>query len=221
MSTILDFLKQRVSMRAFLDKEIRSDVINEILEAGRLSPSGGNEQAWRFGVITDKALIAKIAELAGQNWIASAPLVIALCVIPVTDDRGGRDIQIQRFPHYQDQISAMDADLYHALNMEEHQTRIPGTHMLLAALEHGLGGWWVSPLNVRKLTELLNLPEDILPSELLVLGYPAGEKPPKQKKTSRKSPFLISGNEYMAGAHGRLPPVFCGGYVSTIRSVIT
>lgn len=182
MSAILDLLKRRASVRVFTDKEIPSDVVHEILEAGRLSPSGGNEQPWLFGVVTERSFVAQIAELAGQPWIASASLVIVLCVVPVSDDRGGRDIQIHRFPQFKDQIVAMDTDLYHALNMEEHQTKIPGTHMLLTALEHGLGGCWVSRFDVRKLAELLDLPEDILPAELLVLGYPVGEKSLKQKK---------------------------------------
>ena len=181
MSAILDLLKRRASVRVFTDKEIPSDVVHEILEAGRLSPSGGNEQPWLFGVVTERSFVAQIAELAGQPWIASASLVIVLCVVPVSDDRGGRDIQIHRFPQFKDQIVAMDTDLYHALNMEEHQTKIPGTHMLLTALEHGLGGCWVSRFDVRKLAELLDLPEDILPAELLVLGYPVGEKSLKQK----------------------------------------
>jgi nitroreductase len=46
-----------------------------MLEAARLSPSGGNEQPWMFGVITDRLLIKQISKLAhGQKWIASAPI---------------------------------------------------------------------------------------------------------------------------------------------------
>ena len=47
---ILDLLRKRVSVRKFQDKPIPEDVLQEIPEAGRLSPSGGNEQAvglWR------------------------------------------------------------------------------------------------------------------------------------------------------------------------------
>jgi nitroreductase len=186
---MLDLLRHRTSVRAFTDQVVSPDAITEILETGRLSPSGGNEQPWRFGVIMDKALISQIADLAGQPWIASAPLVIALCVIPVSDGRGGREIQVDRFPQYKNQIMAMDPDLYYALNMEEHQTKIPGTQMLLAALERGLGGCWVSRFDVLKLVDLLNLPADILPAELLVLGYPAGGKPAKQKKSQSELIF--------------------------------
>ncbi len=46
-------------MRDFSDKKISQEIINYILEAGRLSPSGGNEQPWKFGVINDKDLIIK------------------------------------------------------------------------------------------------------------------------------------------------------------------
>jgi nitroreductase len=190
MTTILDLLKRRASVRSFIDKEVPPDVIHEILEAGRLSPSGGNEQPWRFGFITEKSLISQIAELAGQPWIASAPLVIVLCVVPVPDDRGGRDIQLDRFPQYKDQIMALESDLYHALNMEEHETKIPGTHMLLTALEQGLGGCWVSRFDVHRLAELLDLPAEIFPAELLVLGYPKTGKIPKDKKPLSETAFF-------------------------------
>ena len=69
----------------------------------------------------------------------------------------------------------MDQHLYWALNQEEHQTKIAGTHMALAAQEHGIGSCWVSQFDVMRLAKLLNLPRSYMPSEILVLGYPAEE----------------------------------------------
>ena len=70
---ILDLLKSRRSVRKYSDKKITKEQIDYIIEAGRLSPSGGNEQPWKFGVITDKELIKEIAKLAyNQKWIAGA-----------------------------------------------------------------------------------------------------------------------------------------------------
>lgn len=54
---ILELLNKRCSIRNFKNKNVSNDIINLVLEAGRLSPSGGNEQPWKFGVITDKELI--------------------------------------------------------------------------------------------------------------------------------------------------------------------
>ncbi len=181
---IIELLKNRTSVRRFQARPIPQAVLDDILEAGRLSPSGGNEQPWAFGVITESDLIAQIARIAHQQrWIGQAPLLIVLCTLPVDDARGGRDIQIRRYPQYAQSIAAMDAQLYWALNQEEHQTKIAGTHMALAALEHGVGSCWVSLFEVKKLAELLNLPPRTIPAEILVFGYPEGRQRPIPKKS--------------------------------------
>lgn len=61
---LLELLSNRCSVRNFKNKSISSDIVDLILEAGRLSPSGGDEQPWKFGVITDKELICQITELS-------------------------------------------------------------------------------------------------------------------------------------------------------------
>lgn len=161
-----------------------------MLEAARLSPSGGNEQPWVFGVITDCSLIEQIAQLAyGQIWITRAPLLIVLCTVCVGDERGGRDIQMHRYPGHAPAIAALPQSLYWALNQEEHQTKIPGTHMVLAALEHGVDSCWVSLFDVEGLAKLLKLPENYLPSEILVFGYAERQPQPRAKKNLEELVF--------------------------------
>ncbi|MCG8642659.1 MAG: nitroreductase family protein, partial [Desulfobacterales bacterium] len=118
---ILELLKKRCSIRNFQNKNIPHDIIDLILEAGRLSPSGGNEQSWRFGVITDKQLIFQIAESSyKQSWIKTSPLLIVLCTTIVEDKRGARNIQKRRFPRFAIEIDEMEKELYSYLNLEEH-----------------------------------------------------------------------------------------------------
>jgi len=74
----------------------------------------------------------------------------------INDDGGGRDVQKARFPEINETIKDMDKEIYSKLNLEEHQTKIPGTHMVLAALENGLGSTWISYFNVEELSELLD-----------------------------------------------------------------
>jgi nitroreductase len=180
---ITELLRTRFSVRQFRDQPVPDSVLQDILEAGRLSPSGGNEQPWAFGVITDPTLIAQLAEIAHrQTWMAHAPLLIVLCTIGVDDSRGGRDIQLVRFPEYAEAISKMDQELYWALNQEEHQTKIAGAHMAMAALEHGIGSCWVSRFEVKRVAELLHLPKGVIPSEILVFGYPRQKHVSIQKK---------------------------------------
>ncbi|HUV84964.1 MAG TPA: nitroreductase family protein [Methanosarcinales archaeon] len=187
---LVDILKKRCSVRNFEDKEIRPDMIDAILEAGRLSPSGGNEQAWKFGVITDISLIEQIAEAAyKQSWIKTAPLLIVLCTTMVEDERGGREIQKRRFPKHSEAISNMDKYLYLALNSEEHQTKIPGTHMVLQALEYGIYSTWISYFEVDKVSRLLKLPKLCIPSEIIAFGYPADKPSSKDKKCKEEIIF--------------------------------
>ena len=181
---ITTLLQQRTSVRKFQKRPVPEEVIQEMLEAARLSPSGGNEQPWAFGVITDCTKIQQISKLAhGQKWIASAPLLIVLCTVCVEDERGGRDIQKYRYPQYAWELAQIPQPLYWALNQEEHQTKIPGTHMVLTALEHGVASCWVSRFDVMQLTQLLKLPSHYFPSEILVFGYPEFQQLPRSKKS--------------------------------------
>ena len=64
---ILNLLKKRCSVRSFSEKPISEPILSEILEAGRLSPSGGNKQPWKFGVITDQELKESESRVAGLD----------------------------------------------------------------------------------------------------------------------------------------------------------
>lgn len=181
---LLDLLKNRTSIRDFTGKNVSKELIEYILEAGRLSPSGGNEQPWKFGVITDKNIIKEISKISyNQRWIENASFLVVLCTCIVEVERGGRDIQKSRFPKLSEIIENMDNEIYSCLNLEEHQTKIPGTHMVLAALEHGIGSTWVSYFDVNKVSTLLNLNNVCIPSEILVFGHSAKKKESVKKKS--------------------------------------
>lgn len=49
---ILEALKERKSVRAFLDKEVPKELIKEILEGAKYSPSGVNIQPWNVYVVS-------------------------------------------------------------------------------------------------------------------------------------------------------------------------
>lgn len=187
---LLELLRNRTSIRHFTGEDISEEIIKYILEAGRLSPSGGNEQAWMFGVITDKDMIKRVSEIAyNQKWIESASFLIVLCTCIVGKEHGGRDIQKARFPKVSGMIESMNDEVYSRLNMEEHQTKIPGTHMVLAALEHGIASTWVSYFDVDRMSMLLNLPKACIASEVLAFGYPTNKKEPIKKKKLEEITF--------------------------------
>lgn len=180
---LIDLLQKRYSCRNFSNRKIEKEVISYLLECGRLSASGGNEQPWKFGVITDAEIIDKISEAASinysQRWIAKAPLVIVLCT--QIFDSINENIAMNRFPNMKNKIRELDNDLYAVINMEEHQTKIPGEHMVLAALEHGIYSTWISSLDCERVGELIGI-KGYLVTNVIAFGYPEQPKAPTPKK---------------------------------------
>lgn len=183
MSILLDLIEKRYSCREFSDKVIPDDIIRYIVECGRLAPSGGNEQPWKFGIITDKALIGEMAKAASrlydQSWIVKAPLIIVLCT-QIFDVSG--ELGMGRFPSFHDRLQSIDRELYAIVNMEEHQTKIPGEHMVLAALEHGIYSTWISCVDCERVEDLLGV-RGYHVTNLLVFGYPEKSRPVTPKKS--------------------------------------
>ena len=69
----------RRSIRRFVQEPIDRADLDRIFESVRLAPSAFNVQPWRFVVVTDPALKAKLSAAAnGQRQVASAPAVIVL-----------------------------------------------------------------------------------------------------------------------------------------------
>jgi len=65
-------VKGRRSIRKFLNKDIPHEVIRDILDAARWSPSWGNTQSWNFHVITGEPL-ARFKEANQQRLIDDTP----------------------------------------------------------------------------------------------------------------------------------------------------
>ncbi|MGM0445848.1 MAG: nitroreductase family protein [Bacillota bacterium] len=192
---LLDLIKKRASIRSFSNKMIPDDVVEYIIEAGRLSPSGGNEQPWKFGIVTNEDLINDIANAAyNQTWIKEAQLLIILCAKISSDSKGGRNIQLKRFPEIREKLINLDKEVYSKLNLEEHQTKIPGTQMVLAAVEHGIGSTWISYFEVEKVSEILNIKKGYIPSEIIAFGYPKSKKDMAAKK--EKSDIIFFNNNF-------------------------
>ena len=108
----------------------------------------------------------------------------------VSDREDGRNIQASRFPALKEEINNLDKELYARLNMEEHQTKIPGIHMVLAAQEQGIGSTWISYFKVEKVASLLGLPQNHLPSEIIAFGYPLKDTNRTSKKDREELVFF-------------------------------
>jgi len=182
MMDVTQAIRARRSIRRFLpDRPIREEHIELMLEAARLAPSGGNGQGWIFGVVTDREQIARLAEAGGnQEWIATAPLVFALCarlrrpnLAEQTDDDFSLEVNRERFTaQFIDYLRAYPDQKPVSLLFENSVPLIPGEHIALVAASLGLGSCWIGYLNVAAASAILQLPPDVTCLFLLPVGYP-------------------------------------------------
>lgn len=151
--TVLNAVKERRSVRRFLQKEIPDDVIEKLKEALIWAPSAGNLQARRFYFVFKRELKEDLARAAlNQNFIARAPLVIVAC----TDNN-------IRFRYGERGV--------HLYTIQDVSASIMG--MMLVAHELGLGTVWVGAFHEDVVSSILNLPKNLRPVAIVPVGYPS------------------------------------------------
>ena len=69
---VSDALRTRITCRAFTDDPVDEATLRRILEAARMSPSGGNLQPWRLWALTGAPLAALLKEVGAE--MATAPM---------------------------------------------------------------------------------------------------------------------------------------------------
>jgi nitroreductase len=90
MDTFLAIASRR-EVREYDGRPIPDEVVRRILDAGRLSGSGGNQQPWRFVVVSGQAQAALADVVSEPGNLRDASLVVALVVSgkgPVSFDAG-------------------------------------------------------------------------------------------------------------------------------------
>ena len=152
----MECLRTRRSIRKFKDRSVPFELIGNILEAGRLAPSAGNIQEWKFILVTDYKAREDIAMAACmQTWMVDAPVFIVICSDPNKAERmyGKKGETLYCI---QNSAAAME-------------------NMLLAIHAQGLGSCWVGACDESKVKQALNIPGNIHVMGILPVGYPAEE----------------------------------------------
>ncbi len=175
----LEVIKKRRSVRKYKDTPVPEEIIDAIIESARVAPSGGNGQGWLFGVVTDKKVITQLSQAAGnQTWIATAPLVIALCaevteeLASLAEDDFSLIVNKERFsPEFIEYLRKYPDQRAVSLLFNNSAPMIPGEHIFLTAVNYGLSACWVGFLDVQKASKILNLPDEFSCFFLMPVGY--------------------------------------------------
>lgn len=138
----------RFSVRRYSSRTVYTPLIQEVLQAGRRSPTACNRQPQRILVLQSEEAVAKAAKAAN---IHGGPCVLVVCA-----DRTKSWVRP-----------------YDGMNSAVIDATIVTDQMMMAATERGLSSLWICHFNPDILREELELPNEWLPVNLLVLGYAA------------------------------------------------
>jgi nitroreductase len=158
-----DAIRSRRNVRSFDDRPIADDQLDEILEAGRRTPSSQNWQPWDFILVRQRAQLERLARVwQGAGHVAHAAAAIALIAPVPEDDRQRRLIQY---------------DLGQAT-----------MSIMLAAAGLGIGTAHAGVGDQDMARTLLGFPDDKFCAYLISLGYPA-DRPLTPIKRPDRRPF--------------------------------
>ena len=160
-----DLISNRESIRNYdPDRPLSKEVLEKILDAGRLAPSACNIQPWKFLVISSPGMLEKVRPCYHREWFREAPYILVVA-----------GFKEQAWKRSSDGYNSIETDLAIAM-----------THLILAAENEGIGTCWIANFNTGMLSEALNLTEDQIVFCITPLGYQrAGFKKSGNKK--RKS----------------------------------
>ncbi len=172
-SIVLENIATRTSIRAYTEQHVENSKIELLLKAGMAAPTAMNKQPWHYIVVTDKQQLNALAECNPYAGMAAkAPLAIVVCGDMLKAIEGnGREFWVQ------DASAATE-------------------NILLAAHAMGLGAVWTGAYPGKErceaIAKVLELPENIIPLNIIVIGYPSETPQPKDKW----KPANISYNKY-------------------------
>ncbi len=152
----------RRSIRKYTREPISEEDVKTMLEAAMAAPSASNRKPWHFIVVTERQILDNLARAHPYGkMLLEAPLCIAVC--------GDKNISSRYW--VQDCSAAAE-------------------NLLLAATALGLGAVWlgVHPREerVNPIRKVLNIPERIVPLNLISIGYPAEKKEPRTQYDEKR-----------------------------------
>ena len=155
-----EVIKKRTATRKFSNKQIGNEVLNEILEAGRIAPTAKNLQPIKIYVINSDEGIVKLDKATPCRY--GARTILLVC--------GNKELAYKK-----GEYSTYEMD-----------SCIVATHLMLAATNAEVDNIWVEMFDGDILREEFNIPENLIPVCLIPLGYKTEDCPENPNHNKRK-----------------------------------
>lgn len=162
-------LLQRRSVRQYTPDAVDKSTIERILKAGMFAPSAKNSKPWEFIVVQNKKTLEDLSKV-GQHWRMLSGAAAAIVVLANTQNYNSSTVEF----FAQDCAACTQ-------------------NMLIAAQGEGLGAVWLGlhpKAELQKeVSELLKIPQEIIPFSIISLGVPQSHPHPHTTYAHEKVHF--------------------------------
>ena len=153
-------IENRRSIRKYLEKEVETEKLTQILESARLAPSGSNTQPWHFIIVREKGLKEELAAADhNQRWMLNAPVFI-VCVADIA-------CRLEDTKNLYLDENSPEPELKQIIR----DTAAAIEHILLEAEHTGLSACWTAWFKQADIRTILNIPNDKYVCGIIPLGY--------------------------------------------------
>jgi nitroreductase len=173
---VRDIVIGRRTIRQFRPEPVPRDVLEGLVDAGRLAPSAANMQPLEFVIVHDRTVGAEVFPCL--KWAAY--------IAPAGDPKPGQE------------PAAYIVTLVNTAvreKMFEYDVGAAMENMIVAAWGQGIGSCWLLSIDRDRLKAILGVPDGYRIDCVLALGYPAEAPAVEDMKDSQK---------YWKDAEGRL-----------------
>lgn len=188
MNEVIKQIKSRKSVRVFEDKKIEDNLKDEILNSAFQAPTAGCMMLYSILDITDENLKAKLAITCdNQPFIAKAPMVL---------------IFLADYQRWYDCFSLNDCNPRKPgegdILLAASDALIAAQNTVVAAESLGIGSCYIGDIleNCEEVSELLNLPEFVMPTSMVVYGYPTDQQKQRNKPIRFEKEYIVFENQY-------------------------
>jgi nitroreductase len=177
---IIEAIKSRRAVRSFEDKPVPESAIQTMLESATYAPSAINVQPWKFVIVTNKAEMNRLSDIAKPALIRMLPDVGDAGLVGLK-----RRLSDPRYNIFYDSpllIFVSGVKSPYAV----YDCSMAAQNMMLAAYTLGIGSCWIGTAvptaNDPKVKAGLGVPEDHEVHAAIIFGYPKGGFPKAPSK---------------------------------------
>lgn len=178
-----ELMEKRRSIRNYEDKEVSTELIQEIINDSITAPSAGNMQLWRFIIVQGRDWLKKISD---SNKAA------------IMDDI--KNNPNSGYKGYEAQMSRDDFNIFYnapaavyIIGTKKSPTvpmdcALAASYFMLSATSRGLGTCWVAQgaeIRDDALREELGIPENYRMVAPIIIGYPKSIPPMPARKEAK------------------------------------